>query len=87
MKIFASGIVTNKLQSRELALKLRGEKEDGSTWENIYLLDEIIEYSMPVKELNAAVGYTSNKPVQGFSVLSDEKSESVLNLFNLESNI
>jgi len=87
MKIFASGVVTHKFRSQELALELWGWKEEEVTWEYIYLLDEIKEHSIPVQELNEAIGYSTNKAVMGFTVLDDEKSNSFLETFDIGSKI
>ncbi|MFB6804653.1 HNH endonuclease [Peribacillus butanolivorans] len=87
MKIFSSGTVTHKFHSQELALELWGWKEEGVTWEYIYILDEIEERNVPVQLMNEAVGYSTNKAVMGFTVLNDEKSNILLNTFNFQSEV
>lgn len=84
-KIFASGVVTYKFQSKELALELWGWEKPDSTWENIYLLDEIQHHHIPVKDLNRVVGYAENNAIMGFTVLDEDKSEMILNSFGLLS--
>ncbi|MFE4077029.1 hypothetical protein [Peribacillus sp. YIM B13477] len=78
MKIFASGTVTHKFHSQELALELWGWKEEGVTWEYIYILDEIEERNVPIQLLNEAIGYSTNKAVMGFTVLNDEKKQYIV---------
>ncbi|MED3882808.1 HNH endonuclease [Priestia megaterium] len=86
-KIFASGVVTHKFQSQELAEKLWGWKEEGVTWKNIYLLDEIKEQEIPIQDFNKSVGYTINNFVKGFTILNDEKSNKFFTFFGMESEI
>lgn len=85
--IFASAVTTLKLHSKLLAEKLWGYDVKNQTWEYIYFLDEIKEHKIPYIDFNKVVGYKPNFVIQGFSVLSEEKSSSVLDYFNLESNI
>ncbi|EPD54165.1 hypothetical protein HMPREF1210_00150 [Paenisporosarcina sp. HGH0030] len=87
MRIFASGIVTHKLHSSILAEELWGWKEDGVTWEYIYLLDEIKTLDIPVVEMNKIIGYSVNKAVMGFDVLNEKRSRLFFNAFKLESDI
>ncbi|MCP2036449.1 hypothetical protein L1279_003491 [Planomicrobium sp. HSC-17F08] len=87
MQVFASGIVTHKFHSRELALELWGWKEDGVTWEYIYLLDELEERAIPVQKLNEAVGYQRDNVVRGFTVLDEQKSNNFILSFDLMSDV
>lgn len=85
--IFASGVATLKLRSKLLAEKLWGYDDKNQTWEYIYFLDEIKEHKIPYIEFNKVVGYKDNYIIQGFNVLNEERSFSVLGHFNLQSNI
>ena len=85
-EIFSSGIVAYKLHSKELALNLWGENSQGDTWEYIYLLDEIKNLNIPYRLFNKVVGYKENNVIQGFTVLDQDKSERILNYFDLTSN-
>lgn len=85
-QIFASATVTLKHHNRELALRLWGEKTPGETWEYVYFLDEVIEHSgFHTSVFNEVVGYEENSNIQGFNVLDYEKSERVLEAFELKS--
>ena len=86
-RIVSSGVMTFKLHSEALAEFLWQRKEDGSTWEYVYFLDEITTHDIPVEEFNAAVGYAQNYVIQGFNVLDEEKSIAVLERFDLESSV
>lgn len=58
----------------------------GQTWEYVYFLDEVREHSIPYVQFNNAVGYKENYIIQGFGVLSEEKSKLVFDEFGLESS-
>lgn len=85
--VFASGVVTMKFHNKELAETLWGHQEDGQTWEYMYFLDEIYQHRIPYAELNAVAGYQPNYVIQGFNVLSPEKSAAILATFELESMV
>ena len=86
-KIFASGVTTHKVHLEALAEHLWRHKEDGSTWEYVYFLDEITNHEIPVRELNIVAGYKENNVIQGFNVLDEEKSAAILEHFDLESSV
>lgn len=87
MQVVASGTVTHKVHSKELALKLWGWKEENVTWEYIYLLDEIEERAIPVLNINEVIGYKKNYIVRGFTVLDEEKSKKFISSFDIVSEI
>jgi len=87
MRVFASGIVTYKFQSRELALELWGRREEQITWEYIYLLDEIQERDIPIQKVNQAIGYPVDNSVRGFTVLDDQRSNGFFSTFDIKSEI
>ncbi len=86
-QIVASGVTTHKVHSEPLAEHLWNRKEDGSTWEYVYFLDEITNHEIPVRELNLVAGYKENNVIQGFNVLDEEKSAAILEHFDLESSV
>jgi len=86
-EIFASGVVTYKIQNRDIANQLWGNDAKGQTWEYIYFLDEIKKLSIPYINFNRVAGYKDNYVVQSFNVLDEKKSEQVLSAFNLMSDV
>lgn len=52
----------------------------------MYFLDEIREHDIPLVLFNQIVGYSENNIIQGFSVLDEEKSNALLNYFELENS-
>jgi hypothetical protein len=84
--IFASGVVTLKTHNKDLALDLWGSKAGGETWEYVYFLDEIKGHDISYKNFNKVAGYAENNIIQGFNVLDDEKSESIIQTFELRSD-
>ena len=85
--IFASAVTTFRTQNNALASELWGFDDKGQTWEYVYFLDEVKKQEIPYLNLNRAVGYKDNNVIQGFTVLSEEKSEALLETFDLESEI
>ena len=84
-EIFASAVVTMKFRNFELAKHLWGTQTDDVTWEYMYLLDEVYGHRISYNEFNSVAGYQSNYVIQGFNVLSKEKSNAILSAFELES--
>lgn len=83
--LYSYGFVTFKIHSKLLAQNLWGSNLKGETWEYIYFLDEIREHDIQISLFNEIVGYSENYKVQGFTVLDEDKSESVLSYFDLRS--
>ena len=86
-RIFASGTVTYKLHSAELALDLWGKDSEGFTWEYVFFLDEIKRINIPYLDFNKAIGYSDNFIIQAFSVLDEVKSSKIFASFNLLSEV
>lgn len=86
-KIYSSATTTYKLHSKQLAEELWDYNSEGDTWEYIYFVDEIKSLDISYVEFNRMVGYADNYVIQGFNVLDDDKSKSVINGFDLESHL
>jgi hypothetical protein len=85
-KIIASATVTMKFLSKELATELWGQNEHGSTWEYIYLLDEVRFLEIPIEEFNRLMGYKVNYIIQGFNVLENANVLGFIDKYALNSN-
>lgn len=85
--IYSSAVTTYKLHSLSLATELWEYNNKGQTWEYIYFLDEVKNHNIPYVDFNRAVGYADNYVIQGFNVLRQEQSISVMKTFDLESEI
>ena len=85
--IYSSAVTTYKLHSLSLATELWDYNNKGQTWEYIYFLDEVKNHNIPYVDFNRAVGYADNYVIQGFNVLRQEQSISVMKTFDLESEI
>ena len=85
--VFASGVTTYKLINKRLASKLWGVDSSGETWELIYFISELRNQSIPVGELNKALGYSSKNIVRGFRVIDEVKSESFIGPYDLISEL
>jgi len=80
--IRASAVVMFKVQAKTLAENLWGTDNVGQTWEYVYFLKDVKEHLISVETFNAAASYESNNNIQGFSVLTEEKSADILSAFN-----
>jgi len=85
-KIFASAVTTLKFRNKPLAAQLWGYDDKSMTWEYIYFISEIFERDIPYQEFNSVVGNKPNYIIQGFQVLSEDKSQRLINHYNLESS-
>lgn len=56
---------------------------NGMTWEYIYFLVKVSDIHIPYVDFNRIVGYQENYIIQGFNVLSQEKTEKFLNAYHL----
>jgi len=83
--VFASAVVTHRAHDAPTAIDLWGRDDDGDTWEYLYFLDELTPRHISYEDFNRAAGYELNNVIQGFDVLSDAKSASVLAAFALDS--
>src|SRR5215469_15318016 len=83
--IFSTGAVTFKVHSKPIALELWKVNADGETWEFVYFLKSMRGVNIPYSKFNVAAGYEPNNVIQGFQVLSEEKSTSILDLLNLRN--
>lgn len=86
-RFFASAVVLGKVHNAALAQALWGLDPLGATWEYVYFLDEITRRNIPVQAFNAAMGYQANNIPQGFQVVSGQRAEELLALFDLESEM
>jgi KAP family P-loop domain len=79
-QVFASGLITFKTTSVELAEALWGTDEEGQTWQYLYFLDRIQRHAMSYAEFNQAAGYKQGFIPRGAIVLKEPRSTSVLQL-------
>lgn len=86
-KFRACARVTEKIENPELARELWGTNDRGNTWQYVYFLTEPQECDIPYEEFNEVVGFKPNFVPQGFNVLDDEKSASVLRLLELPVDV
>ena len=84
--VFSRAVTTLTFHNKELAAALWEYDENGNTWENIYLVDEIENLYLPYKKLNPVLGYKDSYIIQGFNVLSEDLSEKAFLAFDLFSD-
>lgn len=83
--ISSSATIIYKLENEKLAEFLWGKDKNQQAWKYIYFIDELTELNVSYEAFNTIVNYKPNNIIQGFSVLSEEKSSYFLDIFNLES--
>lgn len=84
--IFSSAVVTYKLHAPKLAAHLWGTNPNGQTWEYVFFLDELQPLNIPYLAFNRAIGYADNFVIQGFTVLSADRSQPIFETFDLQSD-
>jgi hypothetical protein len=82
--VFADAVVTVKLRNPLLAESLWGTGMTGNglvqTWELMFAIDEVTPIEIPIPNLNAVIGRSSNANVQEFVVLDPRQSEAAVAL-------
>jgi Domain of unknown function (DUF3883) len=83
-EVFVSARVTYKTHNEPLAEELWGRNDVGATWEYLYFLDDLTPQSLLSAELNEILGYQPGARVQGFNVLDQAKSDTLLDALGLD---
>jgi hypothetical protein len=86
-RIFSQGRIALTLNNATLASNLWSVRDDGSTWENVYFMDDLQEIDVSVTRFNKALGYKENYIVQGFNVYEGEKAQILLDLLEVEHEV
>lgn len=82
---FQKAEIFQKFISNELATDLWGKKKDGSTWECIYILNNLEKINFRIEDYNSLLGYKKKFKVFGFNVHTKEQSKILLENFNIFS--
>ncbi len=87
-RIFATANVAMKFENDHLARHLWGLSDSGTgpTWSLMFALEGVKVVDIPYSEFNRAVGYKDNFVIQGFNILSEERSQRFEAAFFLEEN-
>ena len=84
---FIAGKIITKFKNYELALDLWKLKEEGITWENIFLIDETksinISLQKYIEVMNPLKGHTKNFILQNYTTYDDEISHIIFEEFDL----
>jgi hypothetical protein len=85
-KIFASAVVTYKVQNAVVAALIWGlEKKSEQPFEYLYFLDELKEATIPLAKFKQVVRYEPGLIMRSFEVLREERSNLFLAEFDLKS--
>lgn len=80
--LYCKAVVTYKVHSPSLAQELW----DDSVFEHVYFLTDVEPIRVPVELMNETIyGKNHRFPIMGFKVLNSEKSESLINKLDLET--
>ena len=86
-RLFAGGTITYRFRNPALARRLWGvDDRTGQTWELMFAVDELRSFDLPYAEMNRVVGYAATNVVQGFTVLSEERSAALFDFLDLDSD-
>lgn len=84
-KIYMSAKVAYKFESDSFANALWGSKLGNINWKLMYSLQDIQELSIPLDEYNKVLGFKKSNIIQGFNVLNEVQSNSLVTLLELGS--
>ena len=83
---FAGATVTHTFRNEPVADALWQRDDKGQTWELMFALDELRGLQVTYTELNALLGYSPNKVVQGFTVLDADRSAAIFDYLSVDSD-
>ena len=82
---FSAGKIIHKFKNRNLSEYLWNSKEDGETWENMFLIDEIKKIDIPISNFIDIMGYKEKYYVQSYTVYDEDISEIIVEDLDLTS--
>ena len=82
-KVFASASLRYRVRNRPLALDLWGSDKDGQTWEYVYFVGELRDQNISYTQLATVLQFSPDFVVLGVNILDEDKSEAVLESFDL----
>tara|TARA_B100001057_G_C22678795_1_gene882900 strand:+ start:31 stop:1011 length:981 start_codon:yes stop_codon:yes gene_type:complete len=80
---FSAGKIVTKFKNKELAEYLWKTNDEGETWENIFLIDEVKKINIPIKSFIDLMGYKEKFVVQGYMTYEDDISELIVEELDL----
>ena len=80
-RIFLAADVTLAAREEALASHLWGRKVNGDTWEYVFFITMPRPLDINVSDVNETVGYAPGNVLQGFTVLTQAKSDSFIDRF------
>ena len=80
-KFILIGEVGYKLRNKDLAKFFWGTDREGETWENIYLIINEREISVPLEKFNQFLKYKGNYTPQGFASIEAERQKEFENTY------
>ena len=88
--LFSWAVVTGVLQNFDLATHLWGKTHSKNgielTWELMFSMTPLTQFSLPYSDLNRLVGRKPGAVVQEFNVLTEEASEALLQAIGISDN-
>ncbi|WP_336158757.1 hypothetical protein [Amycolatopsis sp. VC5-11] len=82
-RIYLAGHIALPFRNRALAERLWGFDANGLTWELMFALVNLREVTLPIEEIRAALGWSDNAFVQGFTVVKGDQANDLAELVNL----
>ena len=80
---FSAGKIITSFKNPQLAEHLWKTNEEGETWENMFLIDEVKKTNIPVKSLINLMGYKEKFVVQRYMSYSEDISELIVEELDL----
>lgn len=80
---FCAGKIIIKFKNKDLAEHLWKTNDDGETWENMFLIDEVKKINIPIESFINLMGYKKRFVVQGFMTYEEDISELIIEELDL----
>ncbi|MEV7571321.1 hypothetical protein [Streptomyces tanashiensis] len=84
-RVYFGGTIALMWRSRELATRLWGTNDTGSTWEYMYALSGTRGFDIPITEIRTLLGWNPKRNIMGITVLGEEDSDTLQSLLTLDS--
>ncbi|MFE5595894.1 hypothetical protein [Streptomyces sp. NPDC056549] len=84
-RLYFGGTIALMWRSKELATRLWGTNDAGSTWEYMYALSGTRGFDIPVAEIRTLLGWNPKRNIMGITVLGEEESDTLHSLLTLDT--
>ena len=81
-EFFSAGKIILSFKDEQLAKHLWRTKDNGSTWENMFLIDELKQMRLPIQNFSKFMDYKPKFVVQRYMVFPEDISETIVEKYD-----